>query len=328
MNNAIRLWRGIAIGLTLLAASTIFGQSASNKTFRVYLIGNSVTDTLNYKAFAQLAASRGDKQEWGRHMIPGSPMFGLWRASFKQSGFMEKPYGYSVEALENFQWDAITLQPFDRMLRHPNKEGVDEEGDVATATRFIEKALAKSPAVQFYIYARWPRVTVKGKGVPYNKDTHHKDVPGAPVASGPIDDYSDQWLRKFTGGWDGSNETQDYFETLTREVRTVNPGMKKPVLMIPVGHVMNELHQLMKAGKVPGYTNIFGLYKDGIHLNKEGSYLVGCTFFSTLYKQSPKGLPGDSYGVTDVRLMNIIQDTVWRVVRTHELAGVGPLTSK
>ena len=54
--------------------------------------------------------------------------------------------------------------------------------------------------------------------------------------------------------------------------------MKKPPLLVPVGHVMNELHTQMKAGRVSGYTSIDQFYKDGIHLNEAGSYLVGCTY--------------------------------------------------
>ena len=47
----------------------------------------------------------------------------------------------------------------------------------------------------------------------------------------------------------------------------------------------------MKAGEVPGYRSIHQFYKDGIHLNEPGSYLVGCTFFAKLLKQTPMGLP-------------------------------------
>ena len=60
--------------------------------------------------------------------------------------------------------------------------------------------------------------------------------------------------------------------------------------MVPVGHVMYGLNQWMKAGKVPGYTDIKQLFADGIHLNNVGSYVVGCTYFATLYKQSPAGI--------------------------------------
>jgi hypothetical protein len=78
----------------------------------------------------------------------------------------------------------------------------------------------------------------------------------------------------------------------------------------------------MKAGQVPGYKQIREVFADGIHLNNVGSYIVGCTFFATLYRENPKGLPGAPYKVTDPKLAEVIQETVWEVVSKHELAGV------
>ena len=48
-------------------------------------------------------------------------------------------------------------------------------------------------------------------------------------------------LAESTGGWDTGDETACYFETLTRIFRNVNPNARRPVLMIPAGHVINEL---------------------------------------------------------------------------------------
>ena len=99
-------------------------------------------------------------------------------------------------------------------------------------------------------------------------------------------------MKKYTGGWDGTNETKDYFERLTLELRKTCPNLKKPVLMVPVGHVMYELNQRMKAGAVPGYKQIKDVFADGIHLNNVGSYVVGCTYFATLCRENPEGLAG------------------------------------
>ena len=98
--------------------------------------------------------------------------------------------------------------------------------------------------------------------------------------------------------------------------------------MVPVGHVMYELNQRMKAGQVSGYTHIKQLFADGIHLNNVGSYVVGCTYFATLYKQNPKGLPSAPYKVEDAKLAGIIQDVVWKVVSANKLAGVKNMTEK
>ena len=65
----------------------------------------------------------------------------------------------------------------------------------------------------------------------------------------------------------------------------------KPIRMVPVGDVLYELDKRMEQGQVPGYTDIIELYSDGIHFTNAGSYIVGLTFFTTLYKDDPNGLP-------------------------------------
>jgi hypothetical protein len=271
--------------IVLATAVQATGQDA--KSLRVYFVGNSVTDTINYGALAELAKSRGYQQIWGRHMIPGAPLQWIWE--HPQDGFQEQPFGHYPTALAEHPWDVLSLQPFDRHL-----DGND--GDLTMARNFIDLALSKSPDVQVYVYARWPR---QGK-----------------------DDFDTAWLKKYTGGWDGTNETMDYFERLTIELRKVYPHLKKPILMVPVGHVLYELNQRMKAGEVPGHKQIKDIFADDIHLNNVGSYVVGCTYFATLYRQDPKGLSSEPYKVTDPKLAEVIQDTVWKVVSKHELAGV------
>jgi hypothetical protein len=85
---------------------------------------------------------------------------------------------------------------------------------------------------------------------------------------------------------------------------------------------MYELNQQMKAGRVPGFNHIKEIYADGIHLNNVGAYIVGCTYYATLYRENPKGLQLAPYKVEDAKLAGIIQEAVWKVVSTNELAGV------
>ena len=166
--------------------------------------------------------------------------------NIRRTDFRKQPFGHYPTALPEHQWDVLSLQPFDRHL-----DGKD--GDLTMARNFIDLALPKSPDVQVYVYARWPR---QGK-----------------------DDFDTAWLKKYTGGWDGTNETKDYFERLTFELRKAYPHFKKPILMVPVGHVLYELNQRMKAGEVPGHKQIKDIFADDIHLNNVGSYVVGCTYF-------------------------------------------------
>jgi hypothetical protein len=290
---------------------------------RVYFIGNSVTDTVRYRELATLAAARSTTIKWGRTMIPGAPL--EWIYTHPDDGFQEEPYGRWRKALTEFAWDAVSVQPFDRHLHGVNQQGKDL-GDVALAREFASLAAKKNPNVQIYIYARWPRVTSAGKSIPFDKNDYDPAKPGSGNDLSAVDDFASRWEMKYTGGWDGSNEGRDYFERLLLEVRKETPFLKKPVLLVPVGFVMSEMHRRMKAGEVPGYRSIHQFYKDGIHLNEAGSYLVGCTYFATLLKQSPVGLPATPYGKIDPGLADLIQRAVWHVVSNHPQAGVAQIS--
>lgn len=235
----------------------------------VYFIGNSVTDGINYNNFRTLVLGQGHTYSWGRHMIPGAPLQWIW--DHPADGLTEPAY---PTALADMEWTTLSLQPFDRNLAT----------DLDYATRFINLAKPRSPNLQVYIYARYPRQT---------------NMSG---------DFAAAWNAAST-----NQESRAFFETLTMNIRNAHPDIK-PVLMVPVGHVMYDLHQQMVAGNIPGYGHIFDLYADGIHMTSEGSYLVAVTFYATLFKRDPAGFPTAPWTV-NATLAAKIQETVWRVVR-------------
>ncbi|MGQ9871122.1 sugar-binding protein [Leptodesmis sp.] len=234
-------------------------------------------------------------------MVPGAPL--EFFVNNPTTGFQQEPFGYYQNAFSNYQWDVVTLQPYDRHL-------YDQElmGDIAALDLLLAPLQAVSPNVQIYIYAQWPL----NNGL----------------------DWDTQWLRPYTGSWNGTYRTQAYYELLTNELHRAEPSLKVP-LMIPVGHVMYALNKQMKAGLVSGYTSINQLYTDETHLNNVGSYLVALTFFATIYQESPLGLPiPQEYQPDPTRsydqglsseLAAILQDTVWDVVTTTPLSGVSAM---
>jgi hypothetical protein len=238
-------------------------------------------------------------------MIPGAPLQWIWQ--HPNDGFNEAPFGRYREALGGFTWDVLSLQPFDRQL----DDGPDS--DLAMARNFIDLARAKSPNVQVYIYQRWPR---------------RDEGPNKSLSL----DYRAKWLREYTGGHDGTNETRDYFGKLVAALREAYPTGLNPVLMVPVGDVLLELDSRMKAGRVPGFTSIEQFYADGIHFNNVGSYAVAMTFYATLLRDDPRGLGAGDYGgrldekrgdrPIDAALAAAIQDAAWSIVREHPLAGI------
>jgi hypothetical protein len=289
----------LAIGAYIIGSNPTPTPTPSTSTVsRIYTIGNSLTDTVNYSAFKPLIESKGNVQNIGRHMIPGAPLSWIW--DHADGGFNEAPYGLYPNALPNYTWDAVTLQPFDRLI----------DDDTTTIKKFVDltRQKAENSNTQFYIFSHWMR---------RSSDT-------APL------DYETMWMRPYTNGWDGTNETKDYYEKLLVSVREQTPYLSKPVLIIPVGDVMRELNRRMKAGQVPGYTDIVQIYADGIHLNNVGQLLTGATFYATIYKTDPHGASYAAYdaatGAADVRISNAlataIYDVVWDVVKGHPYSGV------
>src|SRR5271157_1592796 len=300
LNLTVRRPLCLMTALSLFLSVKVFGD---DKPSRAYFVGNSVTDTIRYGSLAELAQSRGHTLTWGRDMIPGAPLQWLWE--HPKDGFQEEPFGLYTRALSEFPWHVLSLQPFDRHL-----DGKD--GDLAMAGNFIDLALKRSPDLQVYVYSRWPR-----------KD---KAKDGSFVL-----DFKAKWLRKYTGGWDGTEETKDYFERVVSGLRKAYEGKAKPVLMVPVGDVLLELHERMKAGRVPGFNDIAEVYVDGIHFNNVGSYVVATTFYATLFREDPRGMTAEPYNekldpkqdrLIDNELAAAIQDAVWTVVSKHPLAGV------
>lgn len=295
----------IVLTLVVWAGVSRPSEAQDQPVRRVYFVGNSVTDTVRYPALAATANDLGVTLIYGRHMIPGAPLSWIWE--HPRDGFREERSGYYPEALSKQGWDVLSLQPFDRLL-----DG--EDGDLATARKFIEFARKKSPAVRVYLYSRWPRRDESSDG------SRHLD-------------YRAKWLRNYTGGWDGTNETRDYFERLLAALRRADPGAGPPALLVPVGDVLLELDGRMKSGKVPGSRGVEEFYADGIHLNNVGSFVVGTTFLATLLKKDPRGTSPAHYAPrpdakTDrpipEELATAVQDAVWAVVRVHPLAGVAP----
>ena len=200
--------RLFALTIWILAIGLLTAQT----TKRVYFVGNSVTDAINYNGVKAIAESQGYTHIWGRHMIPGAPLEWLW--NHMSDGFTEEPFGAPDNAFPNYVWDAISLQPFDRQI-----EG--EGNDKQMIGNYINLAKGKSPNVQFYIYMRWPR-TPDGKS------------PTDPSLT--ADTWNSLWTRTYTGGWDGTNETKDFFEDLLVACRAAYTDVN-PILIVPVGEV-------------------------------------------------------------------------------------------
>lgn len=110
-----------------------------------------------------------------------------------------------------------------------------------------------------------------------------------------------------------------------------------PAYLIPAGQVMASfVRQLEARGGLDGLTSREGLFRraatgeiDPIHINDLGAYLVALVHYAVLYQTSPVGLPhrlrradGSPADAPSDEVAQLMQETVWQVVRTHPETGV------
>lgn len=288
--------------LTAFLALALAGVSEAGQTVRVYHIGNSLTDNINYGGLGKLATSKGDTYIYGKDVSPGVPLDYTWAFKTKTGqAYSKAPYGLYNKALSNYTWDALTLEPFDNWIK-------GSTGDLQISENFINYALKKSPNIQTYIYSRWPRRKTDSSG-------NIKPI-----------DFTKAWTTPYTGSvnrFDLSAERKGYFETLINDINKAMPKLKHKVEMVPVGDVFAELDKRVKAHQITGISNISQFYQDTIHMNKTGSYVIGLTFYATMYKKSPVGTPvPGAYGSINSKLAGELQDAVWDIVTTNPFTGV------
>ena len=262
-----------------------------------YFLGNSLT--ANVRLAWLEAIVDGDNPntlDVTETIVPGTPIDFLYnnRTAEIQSTF------------DQGDWEVATLQPYLRNLQQ----------DIAGVTNMLNAGLPQNPQIQFYIYAQWP------------------------VDNGF--DYSMQWLQEVsnylaTGSEAGRiqpQRTQMYYEALTEAFRTeVASGGNLPdganlMRMIPVGHLMFVIDQLIKAGEITELTSTED-FLIGVHAENNGMFMAGMTFYATLFGESPEGLPLEEYqgdgGSTrfiSPQLAQTIRRNAWGVVTGHPLAGV------
>ena len=102
--------------------------------------------------------------------------------------------------------------------------------------------------------------------------------------------------------------------------------------VIPVGQVMAAVARAVEErGGVGPVRDRHGLFKDGIHFNDYGAYLVALTHYAVLYGRTPLGLPhallaADGTPADDpgAELAALMQTLVWEVVTAYPPSGVRP----
>lgn len=281
--------------LALVAGSLLFGNSPTMATTS-YHIGNSLTFDSQPEAMEAFAASRGLDHQVGFHIRTSSSLRNILDNPTDVS-IEPNEFGAYTQALPNNAWDIVTIQP------HPSNSPYTTLGeDIDSIMSFINLTRT-NPAnanTNFYIYQAWPQ---RGTAT-----------------------YQAQWTAPSPNELDSQMvRRREYYNNLIERVRAETDAN---VYMIPVGEVLFELDVRMRAGEIPGFTNINQMYRDALHLSYgAGRFVAGATTFATILGQYPTGLdiPADFYGgpstLTQIQ-KDAILETIRDVLDKHPYSGV------
>lgn len=156
------------------------------------------------------------------------------------------------------------------------------------------KAEAANPDIRLYMYETWHGLNVE-----------------------------EGWLARLDSdlekNWEG--------EIIDRALATGR--FERPIHVIPGGQVMARVARGIEAGEIEGLTSRKDLFKDNIHFNSLGAYLMALTHYAVLYGRSPVGLPnnlvdakGEAVPMPSAAAARRMQELVWEVVTGYARTGV------
>lgn len=104
----------------------------------------------------------------------------------------------------------------------------------------------------------------------------------------------------------------------------------RPIYVIPGGQVMAAFARALEArGGVGNVASIEDLFRDDIHFNSLGAYLMALTHYAVIYGRSPVGLPhgltnaeGQDVPTPDAEAARLMQEIVWDVVTRYPRTGI------
>ena len=170
--------------------------------------------------------------------------------------------------------------------------------------RFLRRVREASPAVQSWLYAEWVESARKRP---------------TDLGTQPTEQMTKVWPALT---WEESMSAMLlYVEDLRTKLGALDREHAPPKI-IPAALAMGWIHRLIEEGKVEGippgsfYSNLF---RDGVHPNAEGGYLVDLVFISSFTGKKTEALPlGTRLTPAQAKLM---RDLTWDVVRNYPYSG-------
>ncbi len=271
---------------TSLLFALILGASSAHG-LSVYHVGNSLTfQNQQRNHFRDAAEALMGEHIMGSHIDEGQnlTLIRLRPEGYEHLGDVGGPWN---EALKEYQWDVVVLQP--------HTGGARSEG---VAARFLfTEALDQSEATRCYIYETWPY-----------------------LSENPM--IEDWWEIR---GLDADVVlSKPFFNSVRREAEDLLSGRTK-VYMIPVGSVLEELQRRIEDGQDYPWDSVLDFYTDHIHFNHQGSYIVVATWLATIFQRPAADFDLQRFfPAVSKELGDQVDALVWDVVKAHPTAGILP----
>jgi len=196
------------------------------------------------------------------------------------------------EAMESGDYDALVMTE-----KVSIKDSIDYHESWHYMTLWAEKAIAANPDIRLYFYETW----------------HDREVEGG-------------WLTRI------DQDLSRYWEREIVDRALATDKLDRPIYIIPGGQVMARFLRAVEArGGVGNVAGPDDLFRDQIHFNSLGAYLMALTHYAVLYGRSPVGLPyeltdatGTQVPAPDPEAARLMQEIVWEVVTGYPRSGVQP----
>lgn len=238
-------------------------QAAQGRPFstRVIQSGHSLTDPI-VPVLDALVARAGGQQARGRVIarstIPGSPMD--WRWNHRNEYLPDARH-------EIADYDLLVITE-----RVPLSGTVPWHDSENMALRWFEHALANGAdgaGAECILYATWVD-TDSGS----DTEGSSNDPDGHLTFRERLPREMDSW------------------QAIADHVNAARPEGSAPMPMIPGPLIMAAAYDAITAGRAPGLTRIEDLFRDTIHVNDLGAYLIALAHFAVIYGQDPRDLSG------------------------------------
>lgn len=278
-----------------LAISSLALPAYAQSSFRVYRLGNSLSFQSQSPGIASMATTRGfSPVTVGLHANCGSSLINTWQNP-NTVCVTSIPSNFTPALADN-DWDALSVQPFKHNLEyHASASTIATDTQVSQDLLTMMRARPGSANAPMFIYAVHPYLST-------------------------TQSYDSLWLatEPDTGTGQFTTASRQYYDRLFANLEPLVGASS--LSLVPTGEVMFQLHERMKRGEFPGFTNVYQTYSDDIHLTGVGNYLLGVTNFAAMTGQDPWGMTAPAQygggGILSATQYNILHDTIWRTLCT------------